>query len=233
MLLPCSLLGSMRCRLAHAVDGTYSRCCGACLAHGAVGVLMQSMEFDITAVQLVRLTALSACSCSRWHTMLLPCILLGSRRCRLFGSRRCLRAHAVDAVRYYCCAACLAHGNVGLLMQSMACDVTAVQLAWLTALSACSCSQWHLLSLPCSLFGSRRCLYAAVQLAWLTALSAFSSSRWHFLSMQWSLLGSRRCRLAHVVDCIRCYCCAACLAHSAVGVLMHSMAFDVTAILLP
>jgi hypothetical protein len=63
------------------------------LAHGAVGVLMQWMALTVVAVQLAWLTAPSACSCSRWHSILLPCSLLGSRRCR--------RAHAANGIRCY------------------------------------------------------------------------------------------------------------------------------------
>ena len=126
--LPCSLLGSRRCQCAHAVDGIQLHCRAACLAYCAGGVLMQPTAFDLITVQLAWLTGPSACSCSRWHSTSLPCILV---------------------------VACFAYGAVGVLMQSMAFIFAAVQLAWLTALSACSCSRWHSTSLPCSLLGSR------------------------------------------------------------------------------
>ena len=57
---------------------------------------------------------------------------------------------------------CVAHGAVGVLMQSMALDVVPCSLAWLTVLSVCSCSRWHSMSLPCSfawLTGRREMAY--------------------------------------------------------------------------
>ena len=46
----------------------------------------------------------------------------------LLGSQRCPLAHAVDGVRCYCRAACVAHGAVGGRMQSMALTLVAVEL---------------------------------------------------------------------------------------------------------
>ena len=56
--------------------------CAACLAHIAVGVPTQPMAFEVTAVQLAWLAALSTCS------------------------------HTADEIRGHCCAACLAHDAV-------------------------------------------------------------------------------------------------------------------------
>jgi hypothetical protein len=149
-------LGSQRCRRAHAVDGILT------CSHAACSWL----------------TALSACSCSRWHSHLQPCSLL------------------------------LADGAVGVLMQSMAFSLAAVSLRWLTALSACSCSRWHSHLQPCSLLlahGAVGVLMQSMALSCATVQLALAHGAVGVLmqSMAFSLaavqpaLGSRRCRPAH------------------------------------
>jgi hypothetical protein len=51
---------------------------------------MQSMAFRFTSVSLTWLTALSTCSCSRWHSNSFP-----------LGSQRCRHAHTVDVIQIH------------------------------------------------------------------------------------------------------------------------------------
>jgi hypothetical protein len=207
--LTCSraaCVGSQRCLCAHAVDGTLTCSRTACSW----------------------LTALSACSCSRWHSHLQLCSFL------LAHSAVGVRAHAVNGILICSCAAC----------------------SWLTALSVCSCSRWHSHLQPCSLrwltaLSVCSCSRWRSHVQLCSLLLAHGAVGVLMQSMAFSLaavqiaLGAQRCRCAHAVDGIltcshAAFCsrrwhshlqpCSLLLDHSAVGVLMRSMAFSLAAV---
>jgi transposase len=187
-----TVLSACSCSRCHS----HLQPCSLLLAHRAVGVLMRSMAFSLAAVQLALgsrpcrrahavdgiltcsraacswLTALSACSCSRWHSYLQPWSLhwltalsayscsrwhSQSQPCSLHlahgavgvimhcvGPRRCQPAHAVDGILTCSRAAC-----VGSLRYRHTNAVDGILISsraacsLLTALSACLCGRWH------------------------------------------------------------------------------------------